>query len=167
MEIRPEQEKDWPSVYDLNVSAFDTKAEANLVNSLREIISPIISIVATIDGVVVGHILFTPVELSQNADTFIMGLAPMAVTEKQRVKGIGGAMVASGIKECKQLGAGAVVVLGHSSYYPKFGFKAASRFNIACEYDVPDEAFMVLELLPEYLSSKSGVIRYHELFASV
>jgi putative acetyltransferase len=57
-----------------------------------------------------------------------------------------------------------VVVLGHPSYYPRFGFAPASTKNIACEYEAPDEAFMMLELTAGYLSGAEGTIRYHDAF---
>ena len=167
MIIRPETKNNWPAVYELNVSAFKTEAEAKLVDSLRKYASPYISLVAEIDNEVVGHIMFTPVELTDCSSMFVMGLAPMAVKEKFRGQGVGSKLVTSGIEACENLGVGAIVVLGHPNYYPKFGFKTASKFNLSCEYDVPDEAFMALELTPGYISSKSGVVKYHETFASV
>jgi len=167
MDIRSETENDWSAVYDLNVLAFDTKVEANLVNSLRKCATPYISLVAKIEDEVVGHIMFTPVELTEYSSVFIMGLAPMAVKENFRGVGVGSKLVASGIEACEKLGVGAIVVLGHANYYPRFGFKPASNFYLSCEYDVPDEVFMALELMPGYLSSKSGVVKYHETFASV
>jgi putative acetyltransferase len=60
----------------------------------------------------------------------------------------------------------AVIVLGHAHYYPRFGFQPAWRFGIKCEYDVPDDVFMALELLPGVLTGKSGTVRYHPAFAN-
>ena len=91
----------------------------------------------------------------------------MAVRDGFRRRGIGGRLIGAGVDACQALGAGALVVLGHARYYPRFGFEPACGFGLSCEYDVPDEAFMALELAPEYLSSKSGLIRYHESFAKV
>lgn len=167
MDIRSETENDWSAIYDLNVLAFDTKAEADLVNSLRKCATPYISLVAIIEDEVVGHIMFTPVELTDYPAVSMMGLAPMAVKENFRGVGVGSKLVTSGVEACEKLGAGAIVVLGHTNYYPIFGFQPASKFKLSCEYDVPDEVFMALELMPEYLSSKSGVVKYHETFASV
>jgi len=69
-------------------------------------------------------------------------------------------LVRAGLEACKEIGAGAVVVLGHSDYYPRFGFTAAVNFGIGCEYDVPAEAFMALELRPGYLRGASGTVKY-------
>ncbi len=61
----------------------------------------------------------------------------------------------------------AVVVLGHTAYYPKFGFVPAARFGLRCEYDVPPEAFMALELRPGGLAGAAGTVRYHPAFAEL
>ena len=167
MIIRSETVSDRPAIHELNRQAFESEAEANLVDMLRQRASPLISLVAEVNGKIVGHILFTPVELTGQPSAFIMGLAPMAVTKKFRGQGIGSMLVESGLEACRKLGVGAVVVLGHIDYYPKFGFKPASRFNLTCEYDVPDEAFMAIELDTEFLATKSGVVKYHDAFASV
>ena len=76
----------------------------------------------------------------------IMGLAPMAVDQEHQRKGIGFDLVRAGLEQCKLLGFGAVVVLGHPAYYPRFGFSASTHFGIGCEYDVPKTVFMVVEL---------------------
>ena len=67
-------------------------------------------------------------------------------------------------RRCRALGVGAVVVLGHPSYYPRFGFQPSVRFGIVSEYDAPPEAFMVLELQPGYLSGASGTVKFHAAF---
>ena len=167
MEIRPQQEQDQNAVYRLNSSAFASDAEARLVDCLRKRASPVVSLVAVVDHEIAGHILFSPLWHSQHTDALIMGLAPMAVAETVRNQGIGSALVASGITACARLGAGAIVVLGHPGYYPRFGFTPASDYGIECEYDVPDEAFMAIELTPQFLASRPGTIKYHECFADL
>jgi putative acetyltransferase len=96
-----------------------------------------------------------------------MGLAPLAVAETARNRGIGSALVDAGITACSRLGAGAIVVLGHPGLYSRCGFTPASGFAIGCEYDVPDEAFMIIELTPRFLAEKPGTIKYHECFANL
>ena len=167
MKIRPETEKDKIAIQEINQSAFETFAEAALVDTLREQCHPIISLIAEEDRKVVGHIMFSPVTLSGSSDLKIMGLAPMAVLPKYQQKSIGSALVQAGLDECKKLGFGAVVVLGHTKYYSRFGFIPAARFGINCEYDVPEEAFMVLELEPVYLTGAKGPVKYHSAFSNV
>ena len=167
MRIRAEQPGDWLAVHRVNESAFETHVEVDLVYALRQQVSPIVSLVAERDGSVVGHILFSPVTLPDHPNLKIMGLAPMAVAPQHQRTGIGSALVRAGLERCRELGFGAVVVLGHPEYYPRFGFSPASRFGIGCEYDVPDDVFMMLELRPGFLEGASGVIRYHEAFRNV
>ena len=147
-------------------AAFDTGSEADLVDRLRERANPFISLVADDGGSIVGHILFTPVTLSGHANLRLLGLAPMAVVPSAQRRGIGSALVCAGLERCRKEGAAAVVVLGHPAYYPRFGFSAASGFGIRSEYDVPDEAFMALELEAGSLRGRTGTIRYHDAFAS-
>lgn len=167
MLIRTEEERDWAAVHALNASAFETPAEANLVNALRLQARPVVSLVAEDAGSVVGHILFSPVTLQGHAGMRIMGLAPMAVAPPHQRHGIGSALVRAGLERCKALGAGAVVVLGHHEYYPRFGFSPSVRFGIGSEYEVPEEAFMVVELHPGFLRGASGTIQYHAAFKNV
>jgi putative acetyltransferase len=167
MIIRPEEPADHLAIHAVNVSAFETPAEANLVEVLRKEANPVISLVAEQNSGIVGHIMFSPVSLSGNADLKIMGLGPMAVESEHQRKGIGSALVRAGLEKCKELGFGAVIVLGHSEYYPRFGFSPSVRYGISCEYDVPEDVFMVTELQPGYLKDASGIIRYHPAFNDV
>ena len=105
--------------------------------------------------------------LAERDDLSIMGLGPMAVAPDYQRKGIGSALVRAGLTSCKQLGCQAVVVLGHAEYYPRFGFAPAVRYAIRCEYDVPDDVFMIIELEPGALRGASGVVRYDEAFSDI
>lgn len=164
MQIRQERADDLEAIRLVNRAAFETNTEADLVDALRVQADPIISLVADEAGSIVGHILFSPVTLSGDPQLELMGLAPMAVLPARQRRGIGSALVREGLERCKRLGCPAVVVLGHPEYYPRFGFVPASRFGIGCEYDVPDEVFMALELEAGVLQGKSGTVRYHAAF---
>jgi putative acetyltransferase len=164
MLIRSEHPAEVDAVRAVNTAAFETSAEADLVDALRAEASPLISLVAADDGAVVGHILLSPVVLPDHPQLRIMGLAPMAVLPSRQRRGIGSGLVRAGLEACRELDVDAVVVLGHADYYPRFGFRPASRFGIDCEYDVPDEVFMALELRPDSLAAPSGIVRYHPAF---
>ena len=165
--IRAEEENDRAAVHALNAAAFATAAEADLVDVLRLNAAPVVSLVAECEGAVVGHILFSPVTLTGHPDLKIMGLAPMAVAPSLQSEGIGSALVRAGLERCRSLGSGAVVVLGHPGYYPRFGFSPSVRYGIGSEYDVPDEVFMITELQPGFLGGAAGTIQYHIAFKNV
>jgi putative acetyltransferase len=167
MFIRTEEPKDYAAVHAVNVSAFETPAEANLVEVLRREAHPVVSLVAEEGGAIVGHIMFSPASLSDHDKLKIMGLGPVAVVPEQQRKGIGSALINAGLEKCKGLGFGAVIVLGHSEYYPRFGFIPTVRYGIRCEYEVPEEVFMVTELQPGYLQGATGTVHYHAAFNGV
>ncbi|MCC6212108.1 MAG: N-acetyltransferase [Burkholderiales bacterium] len=167
MVVRAEEKGDHAAVHALNVKAFESAAEAKLVDALRERAQPVISLVAEHEQKIIGHIMFSPVSLTGQTNAKIMGLAPMAVAPERQRSGVGSALVQAGLDHCKRLGFGAVVVLGHPEYYPRFGFVPSTRFGIASEYNAPEEAFMVIELRPGYLHGTPGAIRYHAVFAAV
>ena len=167
MQIRNETPADIEAVRNLNLAAFDGAAESRLVDGLRENAEPLISLVAEDDGVIVGHILFSPVIHSQDADLKMMGLAPMAVAPDRQKSGIGSALAREGLERCQAMGVAGVVVLGHPQYYPRFGFVPSSEFGIVSEYDVPEDVFMVLELEPGALQNKSGRVHYHREFSNL
>jgi len=165
--IRPEARGDHARVRVVNVAAFETPAEADLVDALRIQARPLVSLVAEEDGAIAGHIMFSPVTLPGHPALALMGLAPMAVEPARQRAGIGSALVRAGLEACRRLAAGAVVVLGHPDYYPRFGFVPGVRIGLGCEYDVPAEAFMVLELRPGALRGATGRVQYHAAFASL
>jgi len=168
MNIRKEIDSDKEKIWKVNVESFETEAEANLVNALRDSKILFISLIAEEDEEIVGHILFTPVELiGDDSGLKLMGLAPMAVLPGFQKKGIGSQLVKTGKEKCSTQGYDAIIVLGHPDYYPKFGFIPSVKYGIKSEYDVPDEAFMVLELKEGSLKDKKGVIKYHSTFGSV
>jgi len=168
MNIREEQLSDIEKVYEINSDAFGRDNEPNLVNALRARLSSYISLVADDNANVIGHIMFTPVELSGSEDKLkIMGLAPLAVLSNYQSKGVGSKLVQEGIERCKSQGYDAIVVLGHPNYYPKFGFIPSVSYGIKSEYEVSDEKFMVLELVLDSLKGSGGVIKYHDAFSSL
>ena len=168
MRIRAEQTEDHPAVYRVNQLAFGQTNEADLVDALRSSATPYISLVATLEGEVIGHIFFSPVTVeSEEAAFTAMGLAPMAVLPTHQNQGVGSLLVREGLKECRRLGYDIVVVLGHPNYYPRFGFEPASSKGLRSEYDVPDEVFLVTELRPGALAGRSALVKYHPEFSKV
>ncbi|MDX1419761.1 MAG: N-acetyltransferase [Rubricoccaceae bacterium] len=165
LRIRAEEARDRAAVRRVHTEAFGRPDEADLVDRLREQARPYLGLVAEQEGAVVGHIAFSPVTVAPPSERSLWGLAPMAVRPALQRQGIGTALVEEGLRACRRAGGEAVVVLGHPRYYPRFGFRPASRFGLSCVYDAPDEAFLALELTPGGLDGVAGVAHYHPTFA--
>lgn len=165
--IRSAQTADNAAIQAVHRQAFETDAEARLVSALRASGCEQISLVATRDDMIVGHILFTPVLLESRSTPRLMGMAPVAVLPEWQSQGIGSQLINAGLEDCRALGIDAVVLLGHADYYPRFGFVPSIQFGIRSEYDVPAENFMLLELKSGSLSNCEGIVRYHEAFANL
>src|SRR5215468_3192429 len=168
MIVRPEKPEDIPAIRIVNERAFGSPAEADLVDALRRNGKAVISLVAEDDGLIVGHIFFSAVTIqSEGTGLKGVGLAPMAVIPEKQNQRIGSTLVEHGLRRCREEDHPFVVVLGHSNYYPRFGFVPASRFGIKSEYDVDDEAFMVMELREGALIGCAGVVKYQPEFNEV
>ena len=166
--IRPETAADVAQIHQVNELAFGSPSEAKLVEQLRAVADPQISLVAVKDSHVVGHVFFSPVSIETNdSGAVILGLAPMAVLPEYQNQGIGSQLVRAGLQSCQRIGCDVVVVVGHPEYYPRFGFVPAKPKGLSCEYPVPDEVFMVAELKPGALNGRRGVVKYLPAFAEV
>jgi len=163
--IRKESPEDYPVVYEINRGAFETETEARLVEALRGVEQPYISLVAAQDGKLCGHILFTPVSVNGIVDgTRVMGLAPVAVLPELQNQGVGSSLVRSGLEACRASGTELVFVLGHPDYYPRFGFQPVGSLGFHFKDPKLDPYFFVLELVPGALEGASGTVEYHPLF---
>jgi len=163
--IRPERPEDADAVRAVHRAAFDTDAESRLVDHLRDRGEAVVSLVAEVEGAVVGHVLFSPVSLvAPSGCREGLGLAPLAVLPAHQRGGVGSALVREGLATCEKRGGAFVVVLGHPAYYPRFGFRRAGEVGLANEYGA-DEAFMVLELRPGALPAEGGLVKYGPAFA--
>jgi len=166
--VRREEPRDIPAVRYVNERAFGRPAEANLVDALRGRQKVTLSLVAVQDDQVLGHILFSPITIEAGEKVFhAVGLAPMAVLPERQRQGIGSLLVRIGLAECRKAGYECVVVLGHPEYYPRFGFVPASKYGMTCEYDVPDEVFMAIELREGALLGRAGTAKYQPEFNEV
>ena len=163
-QIRLEQPGDMVAVRETNEQAFGTAAEARLVDRLRDS-SECISLVATIGDRVVGHILFTPVSIEPATAVRVAGLAPMSVRPEHQRAGIGSELVRAGLEECRRRGYAAVVLVGHREFYPRFGFVPGHTKGLECEFPVPPEVFMALELNVGALAGVAGLVRYRPEFS--
>jgi len=165
--IRPETTEDYAAIREVNLVAFGGETEPRLVESLRQSADfiPELSLVAVESGEVVGHILFSPVVIETKDGAIpALALAPMSVRPELQNQGIGSELVRHGLEQCRSSGHRIVVVVGHPTYYPRFGFSPARARGLEAPFPVPDEAFLVLELVRSALDGVSGVVKYPSAF---
>lgn len=162
--VRPEFPSDVAAIYAVHVASFPGADEARLVDLLRDAGRLSASLVAEVDGTVIGHVAFSPVTVASGA--IGAGLAPLAVVEPYRRRGVAAELVRAGIAACGAAGFGWAVVLGEPEYYGRFGFRAASEFGLSDEYG-GGAAFQALELTPGALPAGAGLVRYAPEFASL
>lgn len=162
--IRDEQPTDIPAIRDVNRQAFGRDQEATIVDVLRANRAALLSLVATVDDRVVGHIMYSPLAVG---DLVGAALGPMAVLPQHQRSGIGSTLVEAGTRRLARESCPFIVVLGHAAFYPRFGFRPARTYGITCEWDVPDDVFMVLVLDAERMSRVSGQAKYRTEFSTV
>ena len=168
--VREEGPDDLAAIREVNDRAFDQPLEGRIVDALRAHGAVQVSLVAVVDGRVAGHILFSPVTAPgpttgpEAGPATGVGLGPMAVTPEQQRRGVGAALIDAGLARLRAAGCPFVVVLGHHEYYTRFGFVPASRYGMRCEWDVPDESFMVHVLDATATAAAAGLIRYRPEF---
>jgi putative acetyltransferase len=166
--IREEQPEDYTEIRRLNEQAFDQPLEARLVDLLRTNNAILLSLVAIADRQIVGHILFSPVQLESGESVLEgAGLGPMSVLPDFQRMGIGSRLIEEGIRGIRQMGFPFIVVLGHPNYYPRFGFDPASRYGVTCQWEVPDGVFMVMPFDPARFEGCGGLVRYRDEFSTV
>ena len=164
LEIREEYLSDVAVIRDLNKRAFEQEQEGNIVDALRSNGAALLSMVATLNGRVVGHIMYSPLVVGELTGA---ALGPMAVLPEHQRQGIGTKLVEAGNRRLKDDGCPFIIVVGHPTYYPRFGFVPANTHGIECEWEVPTDAFMLLVLNQSKLQGVAGLAKYRHEFSSV
>jgi len=165
IEIREERPDDVAAVRELNRRAFGQDQESNIVDALRANGAALLSLVATLNDRVVGHIMYSAVSVGGNVKGAVLG--PMAVIPERQRQGIGSKLIEAGNQNLKNADCPFIIVVGHANYYPRFGFRPASEHGIKCEWDVPDDVFMLLVLDQVKMEGVSGLAKYRDEFSSV
>lgn len=168
MYIRVETPTDYPAIADLLLAAFEQGDEARLVEKIRlsDRYIPELTLVAEKEGIVVGHILFSYIDLVGAETLPVLGLAPLAVHPQYQRQGIGSALVQAGLAKAEEQGEAIAIVLGHPPFYSRFGFEPSVRYGIASPFPVPAEFFMVKFFKPE-LQGYQGKVVYPSAFAGL
>ena len=166
--IRQEVKSDHPIVFNLIEEAFAQEKQSDhreqfLVVRLRKSNSfiPELSLIAEKGKEIIGHLLMTKIQITNEVDTFeSLALAPVCVIPKYQKKGIGTLLIKHAHIVARELGYKSVVLIGHSKYYPRFGYKLTKEYNIDLPFEAPDENCMALELIEGGLNGVSGIVKY-------
>ncbi|MBU2710795.1 GNAT family N-acetyltransferase [Zooshikella harenae] len=159
MYIRESKNEDIEDIIHIHTVAFGHDKEAELVVNLLndQSAQPILSLLAFVEDLVVGHILFTNCYLpGTERDVSSVLLAPLAVIPSHQKQGVGGRLIKQGLDTLKGRKTELVFVLGHPSYYPRYGFSPAGCQGLQAPYPLPDQhadAWMVQSLVPEAINS--------------
>jgi putative acetyltransferase len=160
--VRSETSADVSAIAEVTVAAFRTLAISNhteqfIIAALRAAKALTVSLVAEVDGRLVGHIAFSPVTISDGSPNWY-GLGPVSVLPECQRKGIGSALIREGISRLKGLGARGCCLVGHPGYYKRFGFQNTRGL---VHEGVPEEVFFALSFdgrIPQ------GIVEFHAGF---
>ena len=167
VKIRPETSRDRAAIWNVNQEAFGGDAEANLIVALRDGGFVEVSLVAEVNGEIIGHILFSRLFIVTKASTVnALSLAPMAVLPSHQRQGIGSRLVEAGLDTCREAGHKIVLVLGHPDFYPRFGFSAELSRPMASPFG-GGEAWMALELVRGSLDGVEGRVEFSPPFSAL
>ena len=162
MLIRQESRTDYRKIRELTDSAFGSSEESQLIDKLRTASKVLLSLVAEEEGELIGHILFSRIQIDGPEPCEVVALAPMCVSSVHQKKGVGGALIQQGLRILRQRGEAAVFTIGGKRFFPKFGFSVELAKQFQCEY--AGDSFFAQELQPGWIENKSGTVVYPEAF---
>lgn len=162
--IRNETDGDADAITAVTLAAFATleisqHTEQFIVKALRAAGALAVSLVAELDGRVVGHVAFSPVVLSDGTPDW-HGLGPVSVLPAHQRQGIGKALIRQGLARLQAMGARGCCLVGHPDYYRKFGFRNLDQLAHA---GVPPEYFLALSFDGHW---PQGTVAFHEAFGA-
>ena len=160
--IRSERDADTDAIAEVTAAAFETLEISNhteqlIIEALRATGALKVSLVAELDGRVVGHVAFSPVTISDSTQNWY-GLGPVSVLPELQLQGVGKALIREGLSRLKDMGAGGCCLVGHPEYYIKFGFQNLPGLVLE---GVPPEVFFGLSFEGH---APQGSVAFHEAF---
>lgn len=169
MLIRSERPQDDQMIAGLHFLAFGQREdEARMVANVRATdgYNPELSLVAEETGQILGHALFSKAVIKNDKNqTEVIVLAPIGVHPDHQKTGIGRLLIEEGLRKVRELDYALVLLIGHPSYYPKFGFEPARPHGLELtQFKVPDEVFMVCEVKPGALKRSKGELIFPPAF---
>jgi putative acetyltransferase len=168
LRIRHDVPADHARVYAIQRAAFGRSAEADLVNALRSV-HPQLSLVAELDGELVGHVFLSPVSIGDPGTQALAAgaLAPIGVLPDRQGQGIGSTLVRRALEESHRIGWRAVFLVGEPLFYARFGFTLAAARDLHYESADFDPVFQVCELERAALGGCRGRVEFAQAFASM
>jgi putative acetyltransferase len=162
--IRNEVESDIPVIAEVTEAAFKTcpygdHTEQFIINAMRAAGALTVSLVAEIDGEVVGHVAFSPVTAADGSAHWY-GLGPVSVLPKHQRQGIGKALIREGLSLLEARGAKGCVLVGDPAYYRRLGFRNAPALTVE---GVPPENVLALSFGE---SMPSGAVTFDSAFSA-
>ncbi len=160
--IRKETEGDVEAITNVTIAAFksleiSSHTEQFIIKTLRSSHALSVSLVAEMNKRVIGHIAFSPVDISDGTQSWY-GLGPVSVLPEFQRQGVGKALIEEGLTQLKRMHARGCCLVGHPDYYKKFGFNNIT--GLTCE-EVPEEVFFAMsfdDIMPQ------GVVTFHDAF---
>jgi len=165
--VRLETPGDYEAIRRVHDLAFGRSYEAQVADRLRASAAyvPELSLVAELDGEIVGHVILSEAKIEGGSHSWpALVLGPIGVLPALQRQGIGSRLVNCGLERAAAMGYGAVILIGHPTYYPRFGFVPASRYGLKTAYNVADEVFMARLLRPDGLAAISGTVIFPDAF---
>jgi putative acetyltransferase len=156
--------EDLPAIQAVNQQAFNRQG-IGVFEKLLAANDGVTALVALRDGAIVGDVIFTPAILDSAADPIHgMGLGELGVLPAHQRQGVGTQLVNAGLDILRTAACPFVIVVGHASYYPRFGFVPGSSRGLHCQWDkVTDETFMVLQLDSAVMRGATGIARFRDI----
>lgn len=165
--IGPETPDDFNAIHKIVTAAFGREDEARLVELLRDdedAYIPKLALVAEAEGVLLGYVMLTHATVKGKKEWQVLALGPLAVLPDQQSKGVGTALTQAALDHADQMGYPLIVLLGHPTYYPRFGFESARARGIEPPVEAySDEAFMV-KVLSSYDEGIKGKFAFAPAF---